>query len=527
MLLLPQTPPMETETIPAQYSLPLDLPSPADLAPLHVIRTETVLSRMPIHNLSKKGYVEIGITRRNELGQVDLKWEVSYSSKYGPPRQLAYKLDTLVVNRRIDEQRRPVPKVLKLGSLSQICSALDLPSSGKNTNNLKKAILQNAGSLVTAKLSYHTTAGVEKRLEAVFTRYSVVFTGERLPNGQQADGVYLIFNEPYWEVLNNAPVRPLNYDYLKQLPPTPQRFYEIVSYRMFVALKYEHPFAKLSYSDFCTYSAQQRYFDYDQVKKQMYKVHRPHLLSQYIVRVIYEPALDGEGRPDWMMFYEPGPKARAEFAAFESRPQLETAPEAVPENVIESEQEDGSAAARAMLMKELAKRRVTARQAAKLMPTGPMELQRMLDQLEWGDALIRQASPNAFYNPPGFYVYLIRENIAPPPSFETNRMREARRRAQQDKEVEFQSRLAQELAYEEYRQREVDRSLAKSKYEAEYRNLLKVKRSELMKQYRSLSFCSKAALDELVESAARAQIARDLPLLSFDDFCRQPAARIE
>jgi hypothetical protein len=34
-------------------------PEPTPLAPLTIIRTETVLSRLPIHNLSKQGRVHI------------------------------------------------------------------------------------------------------------------------------------------------------------------------------------------------------------------------------------------------------------------------------------------------------------------------------------------------------------------------------------------------------------------------------------------------------------------------------------
>ena len=297
-------------------------PATGDLIPISIIRTETVLSKLPIHNLAKTGNVEISVSRRNAHGVTDLQWEVSYNAKYGQPRQLAYKLDTLVINRRIDEQRRPLPKLLKLGSLNQICGDLDLNASGKNVNNLKRAILQNAGAMITAKLSYRATDGGQKRLEAVFTRYSVIFTGERLPNGKQADGVYLIFHEPYWEVLNSAPVRPLDYEYLKQLPPAPQRFYEIVSYRMFAALKNNYHVARLSYSEYCTCSAQSRYYEATPVKKQMYKVHRPHMQSGYITDVRYEETVDSEGRPDWNMYYVPGPKAQAEYTVFQSRASL-------------------------------------------------------------------------------------------------------------------------------------------------------------------------------------------------------------
>ena len=281
------------------------------LAPLNIIRTETVLSKLPIHNLSKKGKVDIQITRKNGAGQVDLKWEVSYSDRYGQPRQLAYKIDTVMVNRRIDEGGRPVPKLVRLGTLSQMCKEMGILPSGKNTNDLRKAIHQNAGAYITARLKYRSTDGSEKRLEAGFTRYSVIFTGETLPDERIADAVYIVLNEPYREVLNNAPVRPLNYDYLKELRPASQRFYEIVSYRVFAALHHGRPLARLSYHEYCLYSAQQRYYDQEHFRIQMYKVHRPHLESGYLQSVHYEPARDGAGKPDWIMCYVPGPRARA------------------------------------------------------------------------------------------------------------------------------------------------------------------------------------------------------------------------
>ena len=75
------------------------------LFPLTTIRTETVLSRMPIHNLAKRGNIHIHIAKKNEQGEVTLLWKVSPNPDFGVPRQLAYKLDTLIINRKIDEVR--------------------------------------------------------------------------------------------------------------------------------------------------------------------------------------------------------------------------------------------------------------------------------------------------------------------------------------------------------------------------------------------------------------------------------------
>ena len=158
-----------------------------------------------------------------------------------------------------------------------------------------------------------------RTLEADFTRYSVVFTGEQLPDGRRADAVYIILNEPYREVLNNAPVRPLDRAYMKELPPAAQRFYEILSYKIFSAIKNHYPHAKISYSEYCTFSAQLRHYERQPVQDQMAKVIRPHKQSGYITAVRYQPTIDDENKPDWILYLTPGPKAHAEFAVAHGR----------------------------------------------------------------------------------------------------------------------------------------------------------------------------------------------------------------
>ena len=65
---------------------------------------------------------------------------------------------------------------------------------------------------------------------------------------------------------------------------------------------------------------------------------------------------------------------------------------------------------------ELTRRGVTTRRArqllAKVSPT-----QDVLRQLEWGDFVISRAAPGTFWNPAGFYVALLRDNVEPPATF--------------------------------------------------------------------------------------------------------------
>jgi hypothetical protein len=278
------------------------------LASINRIRVETALSRFPIHRIAKKGTVSIDLQRISNTGEADFRWEVTYNTKHGQPGPLAYKVDTLVVNRRIDEARRPIPEVIRLGSLSSICEELGLADSGGNIADVKRALHQNASAYITAKLRYKLKSGRERWGEIGYTRYSVIFTGEMLPNGQPADAVYILPNPSYRDLLNQVEVRPLDYDYLVELAPGPQRLYELLSFPMYGAMANGRSHAKLVYSEYCLYAPQTRYCIFDQVKKQMYKIHVPHRQSGYIARTEYRQITDRQGNPDWEMLYMPGPR---------------------------------------------------------------------------------------------------------------------------------------------------------------------------------------------------------------------------
>jgi hypothetical protein len=286
---------------------------------LEIIRTDTVISKLPAHNLFGQGSMNIQINKKDANGQTKLTWKVSFNAEFGEAGQLAYRIETLVINRRIDEAGRPVPTMIRLGSLSEVCEELGINPSGANTNNVKRALQQNAGALITANLSYKSTDGAKNRLEATFTKYSVAFRGDELPNGEKSDGVVILLNEQYRRVLNRAGTRPLDFQYLKQLTPSAQRFYEIISYQLYAALKYNYPEAKITYSDYCAYSGQPRQREAAEMNKRMYKIHQPHLKSGYISKVSYHKIRDAEGNLDWVMSYVPGPRAIAEFERFNRR----------------------------------------------------------------------------------------------------------------------------------------------------------------------------------------------------------------
>lgn len=274
-----------------------------ELIPEEVIRTETTLTKFPIHQLSKGQKIKIDFQTFSKNGKLETRWKVR-----NPPNSLAYKIDTLVINRRIEEQTKPLPKLIKLGSLREIARELGLKTE---TNKIKEALLQNAGALINAKFTYKNKEGEEKYIEIADTRYAVIFVGEKLPTGDKAESTYIYLHDIYKQILDSSKTRPLDYDYLKKLTPMTQRFYELMSFKLFRAIP-KNGFAELYYSEFCRNAPQTRFYDWEQVRPQMYRVHKPHLANEYIELVKVETIRDEQNKLDWIFVYKAGRKAKGE-----------------------------------------------------------------------------------------------------------------------------------------------------------------------------------------------------------------------
>lgn len=281
------------------------------------LRVEAVLSKLPVHDLSGELNEPIKIERKNDRGKTEMLWHVG-PGLYGMPGPLAYRIDTAIINQRIDEQRPVIPKIIRLGSLRDILRELGLSASGTNIAAVKRALLQNATANIHAKVPYRTKHG-EATFEAGLTRYAVIFNDQPLPDGSRADAVYIVLHDVFWEFLRVAPIRPLRKQYLKQLSHSAyaQRLYEILSFQFFAAYKQGKARATLKYSDYCIQAPLPRKTIKNHIYTQLYRIHQPHLKAGYIAKVEYE-ALPTEP-PDLLIHYTPGPLARQEYELFNRR----------------------------------------------------------------------------------------------------------------------------------------------------------------------------------------------------------------
>jgi hypothetical protein len=426
-----------------------------EMAKVIPIRMETVLSQYPIHKLSKdKKPVQIRFTTQGERGKVETAWKVSPNAEYGHPGELAYKIDTLVINRLVDELRPDVPEVIKIAaSLRELSELIGKEKTG-DTNKIKNALYQNAFAAITARLEFIGSDKTQRTFEFGSTRYGIVFIGERLPNGKTADAIFIVLNPLYRNVLRHAKTRPLDYAYLQVLPPSAQRLYELIAPQIFSAIKNDNPRAKYLYSEFCQRSTLTRYHEWEKVKKQLYKIHRPHIQSGYIKAVDFEETRDATGVIDWVMWYTPGRKAKAEFKRFNTKegkeldkqqrahPRLVSGdflPLAAIEALTSHDQNEEEEAA---LINRLVDEGVTENVARELVRQDAAECERQLDALPHRDRVKDTGA---------YLVRAIRDRYAMPPKMEEAKSKEqeaeARKREKDARQNEEQRRTAYEIKF--------------------------------------------------------------------------------
>ena len=503
------------EPKPSREVVPLNIQGREDLAPINPIRTETVLSRFPIHQLSKTSRTNIRILHRQPNGgRISLRWEVSYNDHYGPPRQLAFKLDKLIVDRHLDQLPKPLPRYVRLGSLHKIAQELGL---GGDTNKVKRAFLQNSTAYITAKLSYKTQQGNDEHIEEHFSRYNLRFWRQKLDDGTSADAVYLRLNDPFFDILNTTARRPLDYDYLKLLTPVAQRFYELISYQMFAALKFSHSSARLRYSEFCAQAPQSRSLNPKHAQSQMAKVHRPHLKSDYISNLHWQRTTDEQGRPDWFIHYTPGPKAFAEYQAFTGKPAKTPRPRITSAL---TQQPDRGATSEPSVDKELLSkmtdRGVSQTFAVKVLSdTPPEQLEHIADSLDYFDTIPGQKGT-------GLLVDLIRRKIEFAANFVTRAQRRQHEAKHQAQLKRHQDRQHLETLHTHYKIRTTRQWVDENISQEDFAQKLEKTKATLNPKYTKMS---PEQLRDLATRAAYGAFEHRVPLMSLDAFAKDQEAQ--
>jgi len=171
------------------------------------------------------------------------------------------------------------------------------------------------------------------------------------------------------------------------------------------------------------------------------------------------------------------------------------------------------------LLHELMKRGISERASVDLLRHLRPD-QQVMDQLEWGDHLLRNAPRGKFYNPAGILITLIKENVIPPETFESSRKRKLREAAEHARDQQRRELARTELAYIQYKDQHLASFIKKHWSVEELADMVEAKKGELLQQdrwKRLLSF-NQDTLDQAANRQVRAEIATTVSFPTFSEF---------
>ena len=232
----------------------------------------------------------------------------------------------------------------------------------------------------------------------------------------------------------------------------------------------------------------------------------------------------GQDRREYIVVFFHGEKFRKDRQLQEDRA-AGLAPAEGSEVVLSSGPESPPAAADTTidpgLLAALTSRGIRPKQARQAL-LGAAPDQDVLGQLEYADHVIAE-NPDGIKNPPGFRLTLIRENFQVPESFETTAQREERESqiAATAAEKERAAQLSE--AYRAYQAAEAEKYIA-GLVAGKYARRLAAKQAQIEEEYPKLKRQVDSVLTRLAKFGLTSDIIKELPLLSFSEFCQQQNA---
>jgi hypothetical protein len=125
--------------------------------------------------------------------------------------------------------------------------------------------------------------------------------------------------------------------------------------------------------------------------------------------------------------------------------------------------------------------------------------------------LARQNQP-----PPGLYVTFLKENLAPPASFETSRKRRLKEQETTSVSADSKDEEAILSAYADYRNREIDNYIAAQS--GEYQDCYQAKLLETQSKFSGFSEWKSDLAEKFVSSLARAELAKRISVENLETF---------
>jgi len=446
----------------------------------------------PAKHRGAKSREKVVFFRRELNGKtIEAQATILPSAKYGLPTTAD--LDKYLAFHKLLEQRRN-----RVGEISnpvgftstQLLTVLGIKDAGNNYQDIHEWLQRMTLTGINSKGIVYMARRKTWVSDTFHVFDRVVTMGSTLPDGAVADQNYVWLSDWQLENINSNYLLPIDLDTYRKLRNQIAKILVPLLQVWLYASRAEGRFEK-RYPELCEILDIARHKHLSLIRRQL----EPSLteLAQhgYLAAWAIQPTADGR---EFKLVATHGDK-------FYRDQKLRSAPNA---GQIEG--------APVPLLKALTDRGINEVQANRLLRSLP-EDQPIADQLEYGDYLIWK-SRATIKNAPGFYVYLLRQNVLPPADFETSGRQQTRRAAEERDAQETRRRILLEDEYHEYCREKVRAHLQTLGEEAQ-KAMLAEKLRIVRRQWGHLPATT---IEELANRQVETDIRAGLHLLTFDRF---------
>ena len=346
----------------------------------------------------------------------------------------------------------------------------------------------------------------------------LVLFGTQMDDGSVAEKHFVWFSDWQLENINNNYLLPIDYDSYKRLKNHIAKIL-VPLLQIWLYASRENGYFEKRYQEICQFLNIREYQHLSKIKEKLGPSLNELTANGYLSGWAVDKTVDGCG---YKVILRHGEKFRKELTR-RITARSDVAPRARASVIEKLPAGEGKSEKISGLVEQLTRRGIRLDRARAVAETVTDE-GLVVDQLEWGDHLIAQNSGATIYNPPGFYLYLIKSNAYPPDTFETTRRRRRREEMKREQTTGKLERIRMELEYEDYRKAQVEAHLTSHYTDETYAIALAAKKQEMRQLYRETIQWRDEAVADLARARLRGEIAKGLPLMGFEEFCRQRSA---
>lgn len=281
-------------------------------------RSEVNLLAYPFFALTSK---DVFTRRKTEFKTVvrrggeklEILWRVTSDPEYGHPGPFGKKIYR-AIEQIIEEIGFPVENPIRF-SIYELCKRMEITPGGSNYEKIKGALERMISTTIKSKGTFFHK-GTEHWIDDTFHLYErIVFKGRKLEDGSIADTNCLFLGRWYLESLNARYVKPLDFEYYKNLVTNvAQRLYELLGVKFYGIFDKNQSYIRYRYSTLCQLLPLIPQDYLSKAKTVLEPAHKELVKTEFLKEARWEEIEHEKG--DWLIYYYPGPRAKAEIERY-------------------------------------------------------------------------------------------------------------------------------------------------------------------------------------------------------------------